>query len=80
MITYQDDERAVIDPGQLFPNEICDDLWVDYYATSSIFEEEIDENGLCWRPSIEIAAEVTSMIALLDECRGRNNITVAYRF
>lgn len=67
MMTYEHDENLLIKEGQLFPNELCDDLWVAYHGTSGIFEQEIDKNGLRWSPQIASRAEVGAIVGIFEK-------------
>jgi hypothetical protein len=42
----------------LFPEQIEQDYWVAYHRSSSIFEEQIDTDGLRWSPTVCSKSEV----------------------
>ena len=75
MMTYEYDENLLMKEGRLFPSEICDDLWMVYHGTSSIFEQDIDKHGLCWRPNLASKAEVQSIVTIFEKMAwaGRHN-------
>ena len=66
MRVYEFERELVIGKAQVFPDEICDDLWIVYHGTSSISEEEIDRCGLQWRPTFAKRAEVEDIVSIFD--------------
>ncbi len=58
--TFSDKELRACET--LFPLEIDRDPWVQYHATSSINEDQIDAEGLKWSPAICSAADVLDLV------------------
>ena len=48
----------------LFESDIDQDPWVQYHATSSLYEERIDAQGLQWAGNIVSAADVLDVICV----------------
>jgi hypothetical protein len=49
---YEFSEEQLQNCDALFPADVEDDLWIFYHATSSTLEDQIDSEGLGWRPRI----------------------------
>jgi len=66
MEVYEFDRELVRGKAQVFPDKICDDLWIVYHGTSSIAEDDIDRTGFKWMPSIANRSEVENVVNIFD--------------
>jgi hypothetical protein len=46
----------------LFPPQIEEDSWVLYHGTSSLGEQQIDSEGLCWKPAVCSREDIESLV------------------
>lgn len=50
----------------LFPPEIENDRWVLYHGTSSVAEQQIDAEGLIWKPATYSKADIDQLISIFE--------------
>jgi len=67
MKVYDFNEEQVIKRVQLFPDDICNNLWVAYHGTSSVYEKSIKKQGLQWMSNVATRSEVARVVDIFKK-------------
>jgi hypothetical protein len=58
------DETQLSEAGRFFPPDISNDSWVAYHGTCSLFEADIDRDGLRWTQGVCSLQEVEEIVRI----------------
>lgn len=67
MKVFKFDPTLVLEKTQLFPDYICLDPMVAYHGTSSVFEDQIDSEGLRRTASLVTKEEITQLTSIFED-------------
>ena len=66
MNLYDFESELILKRREIFPDKISEDPWIIYHGTSSIFENDIEINGLHWKAANYDKSDVESVVRIFD--------------